>query len=443
MPACRGDGRDGTEAGTCKTVFDPVHGSIRFSGIRLELLDRHELQRLRSIRQLDMGHLVFPGANHTRFEHSLGTYHLASRMAEALGLAEPEREAVAVAGMLHDIAHAPFSHTLEDLIVERTGKDHMRMARDLITGAVPGYPERDADLHGGLPSIAEMLTDAGIDAGRVCDIIEHPRSQPPADDWRASFSPGDHVHQIIHGPIDADQMDYLLRDAHYTGVKWGVIDVERILDTVRVHNGRLVIDRSGAVAAEGLMMARSMMYSAVYYHMTVRIFKMMLVKAVECSDLDLAEVRTLTDAELVAALVAEGGRPSLLARSVMARRPYKTAFVLRSEEADAETSAMLAEHTSSAGRRRLEAELAARLDLDASEVIVDLPSESALLAKSRPGKTGVGVLGADGGVQALTRLSPVAKGLQSRDPFGWKLAVSTVPGREQRTAAAVRRMLSL
>lgn len=426
-----------------KTVFDPVHGSVKVSGLQLELLDRHEMQRLRYVRQLDMGYLVFPGANHTRFEHCLGTFHLAGRMADALELTGTEKAEVVTAGLLHDISHAPLSHTLEELIVERTGKDHMSMAREIVMGRTQTFRERDADLFGGTCSIAEAIADAGLDPGRVCDIIEHPRSRSPSAGWRSHFSPEDLLHQIIHGPIDADQMDYLLRDAHYTGVKWGAIDVERILDTIGVCNNRLVIDRGGTVAAEGLMMARSMMYSAVYYHLTVRIFKMMLVKAVECSAVDLGAVHTWNDADLFDALVAEGGRPSLLARSVMSRRPYKTALTLRSEETDEETAAMLARYTPYGSRRALEEELAGKLGLDVSEVIVDMPSEAAMLSKARIGKTDVAVLDGNGRVRPLTRLSSVAKGLQSRDPFGWKLSIAVPEGHEERAAAAARRILSL
>ena len=117
-------------------VHDPVHGSIAVDGLFLDLMDRHEMQRLRSVKQLGLGYFVFPGANHTRFEHSLGTYHLAGRMADAIRLDRYEQDTVRVAGMLHDICHPPFSHTLEAVMERETGLDHMDLARALITGKV-------------------------------------------------------------------------------------------------------------------------------------------------------------------------------------------------------------------------------------------------------------------------------------------------------------------
>ena len=115
-----------------KIIHDPVHGNIRVDGVFLDILDRHEMQRLRSVKQLDFGYLVFPGANHTRFEHSLGVYHLAGKMADAIELSDEDSMTVRAAGMLHDICHAPYSHTLEEIVEERTGLDHMDLARKLI-----------------------------------------------------------------------------------------------------------------------------------------------------------------------------------------------------------------------------------------------------------------------------------------------------------------------
>ena len=114
-----------------KVVHDPVHGSISVDGVFMEVMDRHEMQRLRSVKQLGLGYLVFPGANHTRFEHSLGAYHLAGRMADAIGLDVDDRDTVRMAGMLHDICHPPFSHTLESMMESSLGMDHMDLARVL------------------------------------------------------------------------------------------------------------------------------------------------------------------------------------------------------------------------------------------------------------------------------------------------------------------------
>ncbi|HEX16957.1 MAG TPA: HD domain-containing protein, partial [Thermoplasmatales archaeon] len=108
-----------------KVVRDPIHGSIRFEGLFLDLLESPELQRLHSIKQLGFAYMVFPGANHTRLEHSMGAYHMAKRAGDALSLKEDDRIYLECSALLHDIGHGPFSHTLESLLRERFGIDHV------------------------------------------------------------------------------------------------------------------------------------------------------------------------------------------------------------------------------------------------------------------------------------------------------------------------------
>jgi HD superfamily phosphohydrolase len=429
-----------------KSIYDPVHRNITADGVFLDILDRHEMQRLRSVKQLDMGYMVFPGANHTRFEHCLGTYHLAGRMAASLGLSEEDTDAVKAAGLLHDVCHRPFSHALEEIAVERTGFDHMELAGKLISGEISTYRERDADLFGGLPTIGEVLEDSGISSRRVCELICMPESKREFDfDSREPFfKSGDYAHQIIHGPVDADQIDYLVRDEHYTGISWGAIDIDRIINTMAVHNDRIVLKRSGLVAAEGLTVSRSLMYSTVYYHKAVRVIKSMLTKAVEASEsLDVNEIHTWDDADLTNALIAEGGKPSYLVRSMLNRRLYKSALTLYSEETDEETISVLAEYSKYSKRKALEREIADRAGLDISDVVVDMPSKTMILSKANIGKTDVSILDSQGRVRSLTRLSPIAKSIQTRDTFGWKLMVATPSEHKERVEKVTRKILNL
>lgn len=432
-------------SGGAKTIFDPIHGSIKAEGVFLEVLDRHEMQRLRWVKQLDLGYMVFPGANHTRFEHCLGTYSLAGRMAEALNLSREDSDAVRMAGLLHDVSHTPFSHTLEEITVDRTGLDHMDRARMLITGGIRTCRERDADMFGNSEPISEILERNGISSKKVCDLISNPVSKEtaPFAGGTSFFPSGDYVHQIIHGPVDADQMDYLMRDAHYTGVTWGMIDVERILNTIAIHNDRMVVLRSGAVAAEGLMVSRALMYSAVYYHVTVRVIKNMLTKAVEASSLDVGGIHTWNDADLMCSLAEGGGKASEIARSIMNRRLYKVALIRHSDDVDGETAETLAKYSKYRKRKILEQEIAERADIDYSQVIVDMPSESALLSKIKVGKTDVPILDSAGKVRPLTKTSPLAKGLQSRDPLGWKIMVAAPKEHSEAVAKATGKILSL
>ena len=247
------------------------------------------MQRLHGIHQLGLAHLVFPGANHTRLEHSLGTYHIASKLCSSLEIDPLDQMEVRAAAMLHDIGHTPFSHTLEEVIHHRLGKDHMDISRDIIVGDYMPYKDRDTEVVGSIPPLPDVLRGAGLDPERVADLVTSARRQEVGqsilmvDGEQAHFGQNNFLKQIISGPLDVDQMDYLLRDAYYTGVAHGTIDVDRLFQTLMVHHGNLVVDKSGLVAVEGLMVARSLMYTSVYFHKTVRIAEMMMCKAVEAA----------------------------------------------------------------------------------------------------------------------------------------------------------------
>jgi len=182
-----------------KIIKDPVHGYVEVDDPLLPLLDSPVMQRLRAVRQLGFSYLVYPGANHTRFEHSLGTMHLAGLMARQLRLPADEALLVKTAGLLHDIGHGPFSHAIEPFMEEYTGRGHHQI-REVLVGT----------------GTWDLISEAGIDPGAVCALIE-----------------GDHpLGGIIHGDLDVDRMDYLLRDAHYTGVPYGTVDAHRLIHSV-------------------------------------------------------------------------------------------------------------------------------------------------------------------------------------------------------------------
>ncbi|HXZ24106.1 MAG TPA: HD domain-containing protein, partial [Methanomassiliicoccales archaeon] len=117
-----------------KVIHDSVHGSVRLEGVFVDLLSRPEMQRLHGIHQLGLAHLVFPGAHHTRLEHSLGTYYIVSQMCSALGIKPDETETVRAAALLHDVGHPPYSHTLEEVMAHALGLDHVDLSRQVILG---------------------------------------------------------------------------------------------------------------------------------------------------------------------------------------------------------------------------------------------------------------------------------------------------------------------
>jgi hypothetical protein len=321
------------------------------------------------------------------------------------------------------------------------------MARELIYGRIRTYAERDEDILGGTGTISELLESNGISPEVVCDLISEPRSDINgldtfAEGKQSFFSSKDHLHQMIHGPVDADQMDYLLRDAHYTGVAHGSIDIERLLTQMKVHNNKMVLERGGVVAAEGLMVSRALMYTSVYFNKTVRIAEMMLSKAAELSDLDMRTLHLKDDQDLRNELIEQGGKPSKLMRMLNNRMLYKKAYSAYSIDLSEDQMSTILRYSGYKDKKRLEDEIAETAGVDYSEVIVDMPSRSSLLSNARIGKTDVLIL-YEGRVRPITKLSPVSKALQSRDIFDWAIMVSAPPELKEKVGKAADSILNL
>ncbi|HKM13522.1 MAG TPA: HD domain-containing protein, partial [Candidatus Methanomethylophilaceae archaeon] len=309
------------------------------------------------------------------------------------------------------------------------------------------YSDKDENILGSEQPISEILEKAGISSRKVCDLIEYPESQKASPDvfsqsaGQSYFKSGDYLHQIIHGPVDSDQMDYLVRDAHYTGVSHGAIDIERIISMMRVFNERIVLDKGGITAAEGLMVSRSLMYTSVYYHETVSIAGSMLNKAVEASELDLSNMYLMTDADLISMLEDQGGRSHKIVRNLMNRRLYKKAYVGYAADLSEDNLYSLAQCSEYSERKKLEQEIADISDADISEVSIDMPSESVLLSKISIGKTDVSIL-EDNRVKSITKISSIAKALQSRDTFRWAVLVSAPKEKRDAVKAATKKVLN-
>jgi hypothetical protein len=230
-----------------KIIKDPVHGYVEVEDFSLALLDSLPLQSLRYIRQLGFSYLVYPGANHTRFEHSLGTMFLADVAARRFGLSEKDRTLVVAAGLLHDIGHGPFSHASEPLMEQFLHTTHDDIERIVRQGT------------------GALLQEHGLDPAELCSIVK-----------------GTHrLSGIIHGDLDVDRMDYLLRDAYYTGAPYGTVDAQRLIrHLIQTPEGETVLDENGVNAAESLLIARTLMRPSVYFHHVSRIGESMFQLAV-------------------------------------------------------------------------------------------------------------------------------------------------------------------
>lgn len=308
-----------------KTIFDPIHGAITLRGAALDLANHPAFQRLWGVRQTGFAHLVFPGANHTRLEHSLGVYGVARQIAESLDLNERATETLCAGALLHDLGHGPFSHTLEPSMRELLGHGHESISRAWIVDAERPFPRGPGD-DGSGPTIPEILEHHHLVPKEVAELVD-PVGTAVRPPW---------LRPLLHGAIDADRIDYLQRDAHYTGVAHGVIDGVRLRETIREYRGRLVFAEKGRTAVEGFLVGRALMYSAVYYHKTVRAAEVMAQSAVE----RLPEYRAigagllgLSDGDLLAQLGRAGGRAALLVGDLLGRRLFKRAWGERRLEA--------------------------------------------------------------------------------------------------------------
>jgi hypothetical protein len=250
--------------GSKDRVFrDPVHGIIEFKGEDrpiAELLETRAMQRLRRIKQMGFAWLVYPGAEHSRFGHALGAFHVAHRVTRQLKL-DPELALhVKVAALLHDVGHGPFSHAWEHVF---TGEDHEKWGARIAL--------EDAELKAALDALSPGLPE-------VMRAF-----------WTKSYKPH-FARKLVSSQLDVDRLDYLLRDGHYSGAGYATYDLDWIIHALEVDTVRaggedpsdLVVDyRRGMFAVEQYLFARSYMYSQVYHHKTVRAAEWMFIKLLE------------------------------------------------------------------------------------------------------------------------------------------------------------------
>ncbi len=302
------------------TVRDSLYDLIPLGPREEKLISTPAFLRLQKVKQLGFVYRVWPGATHTRYEHSLGCYHLAVRALRALlqrgvdgglaGVSTSSIQTLIVAALLHDIGHYPFSHTIEELgypIVL-----HEKVGRSLIeSGEIATIIERDYHLS----------------PQRVADVIDPPKTKPlSADD--------EMLRHLLSGALDVDKLDYLPRDARACNVPYGGVDVSRLLGALRIHPGvhgeaRLVVTHKGISPLHSLLHARQEMFDNIYWHHTSRAFQVMLMRAVQeallAGVLRAEQLVGLDDASLLMLLASEQVPTSsrCLARDLELRRAYK------------------------------------------------------------------------------------------------------------------------
>lgn len=264
-------------------IHDPVHKTIILDEFEQMLVNTRHVQRLRNIQQLGLVDTVYPGANHTRFEHSIGTMHMASVIGTSLGLEPDEIRMVRAAGLLHDVGHSAFSHVVEGVLKRNPSLQpdingnrfvkHEAFTRDIISRSLPEdtfiarYVEKEfgSDPHEFFGEIAKIATgDTSLKKPYLAQVI--------ADD------------------VDADRIDFMLRDSYHTGVSFGMIDVDQIVRSLVIRNGNIVLgspDGSGygedmaLTAAESLLISRAHHYTAIVHNPKTQASRVMLLYALE------------------------------------------------------------------------------------------------------------------------------------------------------------------
>ena len=341
-------------------IRDPLWHRVRLSEPLLRVIQLPAFQQLRGIKQLGPAYLVFPGATHTRFGHSLGVFHVAHQMLIRLLKVSPEWrptvgevDAFLCAALVHDVGHYPFAHSLKDLVVT----PHERLTAEWVL----------------TPAVARTIREqVGTDPELVAAIVDEQRPAPAGSE-AALFR------ALLSGVVDPDKLDYLNRDAYFCGVPYGVQDTDYLLGELRLHGGGVAVSAAGLPAVESILFSRYLMYRTVYWHKTMRVATAMIKKAVLTGlaqgHLRCAELYGLDDEGFRRLL---DGRPSAvfsLARRTFRRELLRVACQVPFDPALPAHRAL----QPPAARAPVEARLAADLSracgvaVAADEVILDLP----------------------------------------------------------------------
>jgi HD superfamily phosphohydrolase len=291
-------------------ITDPVHRCIQVTELERELIDTPIFQRLRRIKQLAGAHLVYPSAQHSRFEHSLGAMHLAGLAGEHLfSLNELDNyvQELRVASLLHDVGHGPFSHLSEEVVKMRTNRDHEGIGKEIICKTL----------------IGDILSDYGYSPRKIANLS--------SGQTNLKF-----MNEIIAGGISADLMDYLPRDSLFTGAEYGKIDYNRIINSFAVVRGSsIALQRSALYSFESMLISRYEMFKAVYFHKTVRAAEVMLLhslhlayNSIDFVTRNLNDFLSLTDETILPKILFSNDNPAVrkLIRNYLERRLLKCVY---------------------------------------------------------------------------------------------------------------------
>ena len=380
------------------------------------------MQRLRRIKQLVFADYVYPGANHSRFEHSLGVMHLSGLMGRSLPaqLTADELQRIRIAGLCHDLGHGPFSHTFEQILLKKLNKTHEDLTPWLIMGS----------------ELKDILTANGIDAENQ-SLLAVGRS----------IKDRPFLNQIITSAVDADKMDFLVRNTHHTGAEYGNVDIYRLIYTMDVVDDSLVVDSSALATLEAFLIARVESFRAIYYHKTARAGQIMLVKAMEAADEELGicsfktpdEYLQLDDYSLWSELKRCGSSARII-RDLERRRLLKCAY---EREVQAEDKSVSNLFGLEGIRKQVEDEIASMAGVPQSSVFIDTPSLPSIpyLHKLSFDPMEIPIVEYEGGRKKLLRATKLSRTIEVLKGLVNIIRVYTDEGSRSRVKEAAEKVL--
>jgi HD superfamily phosphohydrolase len=337
-------------------IKDPVHGYVYINVEEKEIIDSYPVQRLRRMRQLAGAEYVYPGANHTRFEHSVGVMYLAGRVAENPNISQlisaEEAEMVRIAALLHDVGHGPFSHIFEHLLTKELNKTHEDMTLWIIKNS----------------ELKDVISKHGYDAneiGKLAIGTLHKRGKAFLD-------------QIISSSIDVDKLDFIVRDTYHTGAEYGYIDIFRLIYTLNVLDDNLAVDLGALSALESFIIARIESFKSIYFHRVGRAAQIMLAAALEEANEELGLVNFKTPEEYLAmddytvwTMLKNCKKSSKIIKNLERRRMLKCAYEQTFYVKDKTVSNIF---SAEEFRNQIRDKIAKEAKVDSDAVTIDVPT---------------------------------------------------------------------
>jgi uncharacterized protein len=403
-------------------IKDPVHGYVYITEAEKNVIDTYPMQRLRRLRQLAGSEYVYPGANHTRFEHSLGVMYLAGQVLEnpnvSQAVTDQEIATCRVAALLHDIGHGPFSHVFEHLLVKNLHRTHEDNTRWLIEES----------------EVGDELDKLGFNRKEVAALAVGKMKK----DGKAFLN------QIISSAVDVDKMDFIVRDTYHTGAEYGFIDVFRLIHALDIMDGNLAVELGALSALEAVMIARIESFKSIYFHRVGRAAQIMLASAMEKANPELGLTNFKTTREYLAlddytvwSQLKKCKASQQIISDLEHRKMLKCAYERTFYEKDAMVSNLFGQESY---RQKIQNEIAKEAGINVESVTIDVPTvqsmpylmESVEIPVFNRGKAGE---------KKLQRLSETSKIFETLKGFMNILRVYTEASEREKVEKATAKIL--